>query len=105
MKIDIFNVIYNMILSYKETTNEDPYVVLISPKIYAELIEYLKDTNAFRYLSKLEGDNRKINYIFGVHFEKSEYIIQDAIAMNIFDYEKYCEYKCIKNNLFKSEVE
>lgn len=95
MKEDIFNAIYYMIKDYEKYTSEKPYVMLICPLTYIELREYLKDTNAFRYLAKIEKDKDKISYIFGVPVEISDIIIHKAILLNKRDYKEYCMKKAL----------
>lgn len=90
---NLFNIIHDMIEQYEKATDEKPYVILVSPKTYINIREELEQSNALGYLAKLEDDKAKINYIFGVPFEISRYIIQEAIAMNKKDYDKYCERK------------
>lgn len=97
MERDIFNVIHYMIEDYERVTDEKPYVILIRPKIYIELRNNLENTNVWRYLAKIEYDKDKINYIFGIPVEISNYIIQDAICMNERDYKNYCEYRFMKD--------
>jgi hypothetical protein len=97
MKKDIFNFIYLLIQDYEKIVGEKPYMMLVSPTTYDELIKYLEETTAWRYLSKLKNPNEKINYIFGVPIEISCYIIQDAICINEDYYKKYCIYKFMKN--------
>lgn len=99
MKEDIFNIIHEMICQYEKATDEKPYVMLIRPKTYIELRNNLENTNAWRYLAKIEYDKDKINYMFGIPVEISNYIIQDAICMNERDYKKYCEYRFAKDYL------
>jgi len=101
MKEDIFNVIYCMIEDYEKYTFEKPYVILISPKAYIKLREYLEDTNAWRYLTKIEKDKDKISYIFGVPIEISKIIIQEVILTNKKDYENYCMEKYYIENVLK----
>lgn len=96
MEGDIFNTIYNIIEAYKEKTLEDPYVILIQPKVYLKLREYLETSNHWRYLSKIKKDIDKVSYIFGVPVEISNYIIQPAIAINKRCYNEYCYYKYMK---------
>ncbi len=98
-----FNIIHNMIEEYEKYTNEKPYVILVSPKTYINIREELENSNAWRYLTKLENDKEKINYIFDVPVEISHYIIQEAICMNERDYKKYCEYRFMKNLESKGE--
>ena len=99
-----FNIIYEMIEGYEKVTDEKPYVILVSPKMYMNIREELENSNAWRYLAKLENDKEKINYIFDIPVEISHYIIQEAICMNERDYKKYCNYR-FQKDLFKSEVE
>ena len=99
-----FNIIHDMIQQYEKATDEKPYVILVSPKTYMNLREELEDSNAWRYLAKLQDDKTKINYIFDIPVEISHYIIQEAICMNERDYKKYCDYR-FQKDLFKSEVE
>ena len=105
---DIFNIIHEMIIQYEKVTDEEPYIILVSPKTYINLRDYLENTNAWKYLAKIDDDKDKINYVFGVPIEISNYIIQEVICMNKKDYEKYCEYKCVKDlfkkDLFKEEI-
>lgn len=98
------NIIHDMIEQYEKVIDERPYVILVTPKTYVNLREELENTNAWRYLAKLENDKEKINYIFGIPIEISHYIIQEAICMNERDYKKYCDYR-FQKDLFKSEVE
>ena len=98
-----FNIIYNMIEEYEKYTDEKPYVILVSPKTYINIREELENSNAWKYLTKLENDKAKINYIYGVPVEISHYIIQEAICMNETDYKKYCDYKYIKDLESKGE--
>ena len=64
MKRDIFNIIHEMICGYEKFTDEKPYVILVTPKVYIEIREYLENTSAWRYLAKIENEKDKINYIF-----------------------------------------
>lgn len=98
-----FNIIHNMIEEYEKYTNEKPYVILVSPKTYINVRKELENSNAWRYLAKLENDKEKINYIFGVPVEISHYIIQEAICLNERDYKKYCDYRFMKNLESKGE--
>lgn len=98
-----FNIIHNMIEEYEKYTNEKPYVILVSPKTYINVRKELENSNAWRYLAKLENDKKKINYIFGVPVEISHYIIQEAICLNERDYKKYCDYRFMKNLESKGE--
>lgn len=98
-----FNIIHEMIEEYEKYTNEKPYVILVSPKTYMNIREELEDSNAWRYLDKLENDNLKINYIFDIPVEISHYIIQEAICMNERDYKNYCDYR-FQKDLFKEEI-
>ena len=99
----IFNSMHLMLEGYEEKVGEKPYIMLINPKCYLDLRTYLEKTSDWRYLSKIENDNGKINYIFGIPVEISNYIIQEAICMNERDYHKYCEYKYIKDLSEKEE--
>lgn len=96
---DIFNIIHEMIYQYEKATDEKPYIILVSPKTFIELRNNLENTNAWRYLAKIEYDKNKISYMFGIPVEISKYIIQDAICMNEKDYKKYCEYRFTKDYL------
>ena len=86
-----FNIIHNMIEKYEKLTEEKPFVILVSPKTYINIREELENTNAWKYVKKLETEESKINYIFGIPVEISNYIIQEAICMNEIDYKKYLE--------------
>ena len=92
-KENVFNIIYEMICSYKEYVFEEPYVILVSPKCYDYLISY---TNDIKWLSKFQNNKSKINYLFGVPVEISTYINQEAICMNKEEYKKYCDYRFSK---------
>ena len=98
-----FNIIHNIIKEYEKYTDEKPYVILVSPKTYINIREELENSNAWRYLAKLEDDYSKINYIFGVPVEISHYIIQEAICMNERDYKKYCDYRFMMDLESKGE--
>ena len=98
-----FNIIHNMIEEYEKYTYEKPYVILVSPETYMNIREELENTNAWRYLAKLENDKEKINYIFDIPIEISHYIIQEAICMNERDYKKYCNYRFMKDLESKGE--
>lgn len=89
-KENVFNIIHEMICRYKEFTNEEPYILLVSPKCYDYLIEYSSD---IKWLSKFKKDINKIEYLCGIPVEISKYIIQEAICMNEKDYKKYCDYR------------
>ncbi len=95
--------IHNMIEEYEKYTNEKPYIVLVSPKTYINIREELENSNAWRYLDKLENDNLKINYICDIPIEISHYISQEAICMNEKYYKKYCDYK-FQKDLFKEKI-
>ena len=99
----IFNKIHEMINEYEKYVGEKPYVMLINPKTYIELRKYLENTNAWRYLSKIDDDKGKTRYIFGIRVEISHYLIQNAICMNERDYKKYCEYKYMKEKEIDNE--
>lgn len=99
MKRDIFNVIHYMIEDYEKHTDEKPYIILVSPKTYMELREYLKDIK----ISSIKMDIEKINYIFGIPVEISRYIIQEAICINERDYHKYCEMKYYYDNFVEGD--
>ena len=92
----MFSRLYDMIIQYKKYNGEKPYVMLVTSKTYFNIRNELKD-NAFKYLTNLETDNDKINYIFGIPIEISNYILPEAICMNERDYRKYCEYKYLKD--------
>ncbi len=98
-----FNIIHNMIEEYEKYTDEKPYVILVSPKTYINIIEELENSNAWRYLEKLGNNKEKINYIFDIPIEISHYIIQEAICMNERNYKKYCEYRFMKDLESKGE--
>lgn len=89
----MLGVIHYLIEVYEKYNNEKPYVILVSPKTYIRIREELENSNAWRYLAKLENDKEKINYIFDVFVEISHYIIQEAICLNERDYIKYCDYR------------
>lgn len=92
--MNFFNSIYNMIEEYEEATKEMPYVILIQPETYDNLINEQRETSAWRYLEKhYKEDIFKLKYLFGVPVEISKLIIQPAIAMNEEYYKKYCEYR------------
>lgn len=90
MKNPIY-IIRTMIEEYKKLVDENPYIILVSPKTYINIIKDIENSNYKKYLAKLKDDKLKINYIFGVPVEMSDYIIQEAICMNEKDYHKYCE--------------
>ena len=42
MMKDIFNIIHEMIIQYEKVTDEEPYIILVSPKTYINLRECME---------------------------------------------------------------
>lgn len=82
----VFNIIHEMICSYKEFTHEEPYIILVSPKCYDYLIKIQISTKQLTDTKSI----KKIKTVFGVPIEISNYINQEAICMNKNDYKEYC---------------
>jgi hypothetical protein len=82
-----FNFIYSVLEEYAKKNKENPYVIVVRPKIYENLRKELE--NVLSKLKNFEDDYSKINYIFRVPIEVSNKINPDVICMNERDYKKY----------------
>lgn len=87
MKKNIFNKIYDLIVEYEQKVGRNPFIIILNHKTYDELIKELSNITNGKY--QIKHDNG-INYIFGIPFELSNYLIHDAICMDEIDYRKYC---------------